>query len=510
MDGTVIMESKYLKTELWSEQQEAVEVLPTHPRMILADSTGLGKTLSVLASFIKLYEDNPLRKMVIFCNKSSLATWKTDIPKHLQGLDYLLLDSDIDKNPNVVRILNEPAPQITVISYSALVRKLKPYVQKIYQTGNPVVLILEEAHYCKNDKSQRVDAVRPFVNLSEFCIAMTAQPIVNHYLDAWGLFDLLVPGLLGTEAQFKKKYCIYEWITYSWVKGKKVPRKNPYPKFKGYQNEAELKAKITPYILKRVKDYNVQFHVIPVEFTREEDAMYTQSARGILTAEYKEFVGRLPELQLITDNAITSDLELNRVKKLSSKEKVLFKGLIEQVQNDKEAVIVFSAFKKVLDRLQFLIEASRLEFGKLYRLDGETPAGERTRITEEFGPGDILLVSPAGRESLNLQQSHILWSYNLPFSLGDFVQLIGRIARNDSKFTQFDVYMPVVKNSIDEYKVRSLLYKSREFTKIMAGEAAMPTSWHKITRTKLETMRRKLLWRAPDKKARPTAYGKQR
>lgn len=501
--------SPYLKTELWAEQEESVQVLPNQPRMILADSTGLGKTLSVLATFIKLYEENPNRRLVIFCNKSSLSVWSTDIPKHLQGLDFIVLDSNIEKEPNRVRILSEPAPSITVISYSALA-KLKHYIQKIYQAGNSVILVLDEAHYCKNDKSQRVEAVRPFVNLSEFCIACSAMPINNHYLDAWGLFDLLVPGLLGTEAAFKKRYCKYEWIKHSWVKGKKVARKHPYPKFKGYQNEEELKAKITPYILKRVKDYNVQFHVIPVEFTREEDAMYTQSARGILTAEYKEFVGRLPELQLITDNAITSDLELNRVKKLSSKEKVLFKGLIEQVQNDKEAVIVFSAFKKVLDRLQFLIESSRLEFGKLYRLDGETPAGERTRITEEFGPGDILLVSPAGRESLNLQQSHILWSYNLPFSLGDFVQLIGRIARNDSKFTQFDVYMPVVKNSIDEYKVRSLLYKSREFTKIMAGEAAMPTSWHKITRTKLETMRRKLLWRAPDKKARPTAYGKQR
>lgn len=488
------MKSKYLKSELWPEQAEAVPILTKNDRMILADSTGLGKTLSLLATFISLYEQNPDYRMLVFSNKSSLATWKKDIPKHTQGIDYLILDTPDMNNPNIIRIVNEPHPPITILSYNVVIRNLKHFVRKLYQSGKPIMLVLEEAHYCKNPKAKRTQAIKPYVEYATRCYMCTATPINNHYADMFGLFDLLVPGLLGTKAYFDKYYCNYEWIKHSWVNGKKVLRKNPYPKFKAYKHVEELKEKVSPYILKRVKRYNVKFHTIPVDFTKQEENMYVKSARGILTAEYKEFVSRLPELQLATDNTIRED-GFNTEKKPSSKELVLFKGLISQVQQDGEAVIIFSAFKKVLDRLQFLIKSSKLEYNNLYRLDGNTSSDERYRITQEFGPKDILLVSPAGKESLNLQQSHIIWVYNLPFSLGDFVQLIGRIARNDSQFDQFDVYLPIVRNTIDEYKARMLLYKSREFQKILTGEAAMPKTWKRITRSKLETIRRKLLWR---------------
>lgn len=434
--------------------------------------------------------------MLVFSNKSALPTWKSDIPKHTQGLDWLILDTcDLD-NPNMLRIVNEPHPPITVLSYNVVIRNLKHFVRGLYQSGKPIMLVLEEAHYCKNPKAKRTQAIKPYVQYATRCYMCSATPILNHYTDMFGLFDVLLPGYLGTEAQFKSRYCKYEWIRHTWVKGRQVLIKHPYPKFKGYKNEKELKEKVEPYILKRVKQYNVKFHIHPVSFTQAEENRYTQSARGILTSEYKEFVSRLPELQLVTDNAIVGeDSELNMEKVPSSKERELFKGLIQQVQKDREAVIIFSAFKKVLDRLQFLITASKLQYNTLYRLDGNTPSAERLRITQEFGPGDILLMSPAGKESLNLQQSHIIWAYNLPFSLGDFVQLIGRIARNDSKFDQFDVHIPLVKDTIDEYKVRMLLYKSGEFQKILSGEAAMPKTWKKITRSKLVAIRRKLLWR---------------
>lgn len=490
------MKSKYLKSELWDEQLEAVAILPNQERHILADSTGLGKTLSILASFIKLYEEDNDRRLLIVGNKSSLATWASDIPEHTQGLDYLLLDTDIlNKSPGIVRILQEPPPPITFITYSALQRRLTPFVKKLYQSGKPVVLALEEAHYFKNPKAARTKSVKQFVIWSKYCWALTATPIMTSYLDLWGLFDLLLPGYLGTEAQFKKRYMKIEWISTQWKNGKKVVRKNPYPKFKGYINEEELKEKTSVYILKRVKHYNIKFHIHPADFTQEEEALYTQSARGILLEDYKGFAQRLPELQLVTDNTILADGELNKAKKLSSKEKVLFTELIEKVQTDHKAVIIFSAFKKTLDRLQFLLEASRLNYRDLYRIDGNTPSKERMRVVQNFGEKDILLISPAGRESLNLQVSNHLYLFNLPFSLSDFVQLCGRIARSNSIHDQFNIHLLLVKNTIDEYKARKLLHRTKEFTKILAGEAAMPKTWRKVTRASLAKLRKKLLWR---------------
>ena len=66
---------QYLKKhiELWPEQIEAIEVLTKKKRMILADSTGLGKTMSILSSFITLYAENPNRRLVVLSSKSAMT-----------------------------------------------------------------------------------------------------------------------------------------------------------------------------------------------------------------------------------------------------------------------------------------------------------------------------------------------------------------------------------------------------------------------------------------------------
>jgi SNF2 family DNA or RNA helicase len=489
----VIVTLPKIKSQLWDEQDEAISVLPRRNRMILADSTGLGKTLSIMASYAVLYKKNPRTRLVVFSNKSGLTTWQDEIPEHTE-FTRLVAGSEFGKNPMYRRILQEEPPEITVISYTTITKYFHDYLSKLFR-NYPVCLILEEAHYVKNPKAQRTKTVRNWVDRADFVWAMTAMPIVNHYLDLWGIFDCILPGYLGNITSFKTRYCNYEYVQHTWQNGKKVLRKNPYPEFKGYRNEKELKKKIEPFILKRVKQYNVKFHLLKTQFTPKEEEIYQRSARGILMAEYKEFVSRLPELQYITDNAILPDGEPNKKTKLSSKEKLLFQGLIDFVHMEQEPVIVFSAFHKTLDRIMFLVERSLLEYRNLYRLDGSTSTAERTRIQKNFGKGDILCMSPAGKESLNLQASHILFTYNIPFSLGDFVQLIGRIARNDSKYDQFDVYIPVIENSIDEYKARMILYKSSEFQRILTGEAAMPKTWKRLPRSKLKAIRRKLLWR---------------
>lgn len=489
-----------ITADLWEEQEEALQTLPRRNRMLLADSTGLGKTLSILASFAVLYDRNPQMRLVVFSNKNGLSVWKKEIPRR-STFSFLCAGSEIKDNPNRSRILQEQAPDILVISYPAITKHFHDYLLKIYRK-HPVCLVLEEAHYIKNPKAQRTKRVRPWVDRSDFVWAMTAMPIVNHYIDLWGIFDCILPGYLRTISQFKKRYCIYEYIRHQWIGGVKTLRKHPYPNFKGYRNEAELKTKIEPFILKRVKEYNIKFHVIKIQFTKEEEEIYYRSAHGILTAEFKEFVSRLPELQYVTDNSITPTGEINERKKLSSKEKELFQLLIEHVHMNNEPVIIFSAFHKTMNRLKFLLKNSSLKYNNLYILDGSTSTKKRTKIQDEFGVGDILCMTPAGRESINLQASHILIMYNIPFSLGDMVQLVGRVARNDSTYDQFDIYFPVVENSIDEYKARMLLYKSNEFQRIVAGEAAMPKTWKKLSRSKLKHIRKKLLWRSSNNERR--------
>jgi superfamily II DNA or RNA helicase len=491
-----------IRTPLLPDQVEALGLLPERHRFVLADSTGGGKTLTILASFDKLWKQKPERHLLVLTSKSAAATWEREIPKHT-NFRYDFHTSDEHRV--------QEDPHITVVSYPSM-EVNKPIMLDVYAKHfGSVILVLEEAHYCKSYRPPKksaikakregklttpltgtllTDIVAPLVAHSEYVWAMTATPFMNKIEDLFGLFDLLLPGFFGTVSNFRSTYLDME-LKERYTDGRK------YMAIKGYKNLDQLKEKIAPYYLKRVQNYNVEFLPHRGDMTTNETRLYLQAAAGILGADYRDFAGRLPDLQRVVDNAVVGDgsREQNFSPGLSTKEQILIDGVTTQLTLG-EAVIIFADLHDTIDRLERVLLARGV---LVHRLDATASASKRKRICEDFQPGSVLLMTAVGRESLNLQQSHIIWIYDIPFSMGACVQLIGRIARVDSKFDVFEVHFPLMRGTIDEYKAKMFLHKTELFSKVLRGEATMPRSRTSVTKKQLEYLRRTLLWRVQER-----------
>lgn len=487
-----------IRTALSKEQEEAVALLPTKTRFVLADSTGMGKTLTILAAFEALRQAQPDRHLLVLANKSALVTWEREIRKHTD-LAYSLYASDVSSE--------HFGSRITIVSYPSLKAHRGVLLRVFEEHPGRVVLVLEEAHYCKSYRPPKqaalrakaegklegpvtgtllTDQVAPLVAHSEYTWAVTATPFMNKIEDLYGLFELLLPGFFGSVSKFRSTYLEME-LKERWKDKRK------YMVVKGYKNLDHLKAVIAPYYLKRVQDYCVEFKPHGADMTAAEERLYLQAAAGILGEGYRDFAGRLPDLQRVVDNAVVGfgSRDANTRPELSTKEQLLVAGVREQLTAG-EPVIIFADLHDTVDRLELILKAQGFP---VLRMDATASAAKRSQLCEAFAGGMILLMSAVGRESLNLQQSHILWIYDIPFSMGACVQLVGRIARMDSEHEVFEVHFPILRGTIDEYKAKMFLHKTDLFTRVLKGEATMPRVRTAITKRQLEYLRGRLLWR---------------
>ena len=98
-------------------------------------------------------------------------------------------------------------------------------------------------------------------------------------------------------------------------------------------------------------------------------------------------------------------------------------------------------------------------FNKIYRLTGAEKESDRAKIESNLGLKEIILCSQAASQSRNLQRANNIICFHLPWSCGRLIQVLGRICRCDSTYSQQNVYLISVSKTIDEYKIE--LFKKR-------------------------------------------------
>lgn len=117
---------------------------------------------------------------------------------------------------------------LVITSYPLLLRDRERLLAQEYY-----LLILDEAQIVKNPRAKASAIVRECKARHRLCL--TGTPLENHLGELWALFDLLLPGLLGNERQFRL-YC-------------RKPIEND-----GDEGSAErLRRRIRPFLLRRTK-----------------------------------------------------------------------------------------------------------------------------------------------------------------------------------------------------------------------------------------------------------------
>jgi len=192
-------------------QEEGIEWLLQHPRAILADQMGLGKT----AQAISLARTTKSDSTLVLCPASLVLNWHREMDMWWRDGSY------------------------QVIPYS----QLKKYKTDLAQFWG--FLVLDESHYLKNPKAKRTRHAFGFrqwkgIQASRV-VALTGTPLVNRPMELYPLLNFLHPGQWGSRHAFGLRYCGGWKAPWGWD-------------YSGATSLDELRGRLQTVMLRRTKD----------------------------------------------------------------------------------------------------------------------------------------------------------------------------------------------------------------------------------------------------------------
>ena len=179
------------KTKPYTYQEEGIQFGLKHPKWLLLDMPGLGKTLQLIYLAQELKKRDGIKHCLIVCGLNTLkANWEKEIAKH-SNLSCRVLGKRITKNGNIVygsipeRLaeLKKPLKEFFLITNIETLRDDK-IIKELRNGKNKFEMIaLDEAHVIKSPTSQQS---RNLLKLNApHMIAMTGTLLLNNPLDAY-------------------------------------------------------------------------------------------------------------------------------------------------------------------------------------------------------------------------------------------------------------------------------------------------------------------------------------
>ena len=164
----------------------------------LADDMGLGKTIQTLAALLRDRQQGNDRPNLLVCPTSVINNWQREAGKFTPDLPVLVHHGpNRDQNEKFAQQAGNH--QLVITSYGTMTRD-----QELLAAVDWRSVILDEAQNIKNPVTRQAQAARSLP--ADYRIALTGTPVENHVGDLWSIMQFLNPGLLGSQAEFKRRY----------------------------------------------------------------------------------------------------------------------------------------------------------------------------------------------------------------------------------------------------------------------------------------------------------------
>jgi superfamily II DNA or RNA helicase len=360
---------------------------------ILADDMGLGKTIEVLALLLHRQQQDPDAgpPTLLVCPTSLLGNWEREIARFAPTIPFFVHHgNNRDILPKYFR------PHTIVLTTYGVVRR----EEEVFGARAWSMVVVDEAQAIKNAGSYQAKAVRRI--RAPFKLALTGTPIENRLLELWSILAYALPGYLGSESRFKDLFA------------------NPIEKYRDPDAAAELRQRVGPFILRRVKTDRTIIQDLPdkqemkvyTQLSKEQALLYQarveQMDKDLAAASGIERRGRilalLTHLKQICNHPSQFLRQQGPYRGRSGKLERL-SDMLEEVLESGEKALVFTQFKEMGDRLQVHLEEV-LGFEPPF-LHGGTSREQRDEMVRSFqededGAKVMLLSLKAGGVGLNL------------------------------------------------------------------------------------------------------------
>lgn len=460
---------------------------------ILADEMGLGKTLQVLAHLAHGRSgesthagSGPRLPVLVVCPTSLVFNWAAEAARWTPQLRVVTLEGP-DRH---LRFDQIPVSDLAITSYALIRRDADRYRSLEFDT-----VILDEAQHIKNRQTQNAQAVKAI--RARHRLVLTGTPLENSVLDLWSIYDFLMPGYLGTAADFRERYEI------------------PIARERDTASMARLARRVRPFLLRRLKRDVVQElpakleQVAYCDLNDEQAAVYQQ----LLAHTRKEVTEAVGEAGLARSRmlVLTALLRLRQVccdlRLLDSKSETpetqsgviaarggpaasdtapggkiqMFSELLDEILDGGHRVLVFSQFTSMLKLLRDDLKARELDY---CYLDGSTT--DRAAVVDRFQRESsipVFLISlKAGGVGLNLTGADTVihfdpwWNPAVEDQATDRAHRLGQTRVVTS-------YKLITRGTVEE-KILNLQRKKRELiaaTLTDEGALAGNLTWEEIT-----------------------------
>jgi superfamily II DNA or RNA helicase len=417
---------------------------------ILADEMGLGKTVQALA----LLGSIKGRKLVV-APSSLLINWQREAERFLPGTRILVLSGG-QRHGKFVREWAES--ELVITSYPLLRLDADRLCAEKF-----AAVILDEAQHIKNPESQAAQAA--YRLRSERRFVLTGTPVENAVRDVWSLLHFVMPGYLGSRADFKERY------------------EQPVAQEPGGPEHRRMIQRLSPFVLRRTKKAVAPElpdkieQVVWCELSGAQREAYTRlvdlSRREVSKAEGLKNQGQARMLMLtalLRLRQACNDLRLlgegfeappekdpaNEAVNESAKLDALDELLTEAIDGG-HRVLLFSQFSTMLDLLQGWLEERHIAF---CRLDGSTR--DRTAQVDRFQTGAVpvfLISLKAGGVGLNLTAADTVVHFDPWWNPAVEAQATDRAHRIGQKSTVTS-YKLITRGTVEE-KILQLQQRKR-------------------------------------------------
>ena len=366
---------------------------------ILADDMGLGKTLQTLAH-IQIEKDAGRLDLpaLIIAPVSLMGNWRREAQRFCPDLRCLVIHG-ADRH-EVSGSTHDH--DIVIAPYSLLPRDREGWLQ-----GQWHLVVLDEAQNIKNANTFAAEVASELKARHRLCLSGT--PMENNLGEIWSLFHFLMPGFLGSQKRFTELF------------------RKPIEKLGDPEATRQLRARVTPFMLRRTKA--LVAHELPpkvetvmrVELSGKQADLYETirlgmektvrdalNTKGLAKSQITILDALLKLRQVCCDPHLVKLTAARKVKNSAKLEQLM--EILPEMLSEGRRILLFSQFTSMLTLIEDELAKRKIKWVKL---TGQSQ--KRDELIDQFTSGAVplfLISLKAGGTGLNLPQADTVIHYD--------------------------------------------------------------------------------------------------